>query len=107
VILIKVPVWNRKTGRTLSHKQGKGRIMSSSDSGPRGGAKRPRTEQEIRSEVDELRSQLQNLTSTVTDAASRQIRTSQESLERTIRSNPLAAVGIAAGLGFLYAIIRR
>ena len=81
--------------------------MSSSDSVPGGGAKRPRTEQEIRSEVDELRSQLQNLTSTVTDAASRQIRTSQEGLERTIRSNPLAAVGIAAGLGFLYALIRR
>jgi hypothetical protein len=53
------------------------------------------------------RSQLQNLSWTVTDAASRRIRSSQENLETAIRNNPLAAVGIAAGLGFLYAIIRR
>ena len=81
--------------------------MSSSEGGPRGGARKPSTEQEISRELDELRSQLQNLTSTVTDAAGRQIRSSQESLETAIRNNPLAAVGIAAGLGFLYAVIRR
>ena len=81
--------------------------MSSSESGPRGGGRKPRTDREISSELDELRAQLQNLTSTVADAAGRQIRSSQESLETAIRKNPLAAVGIAAGIGFLYALIRR
>lgn len=58
-------------------------------------------------EIDELRSQLQNLTSTVTVAASKQIRSSQESLETAVRNNPFVAVALALGIGFLYAMIRR
>ena len=81
--------------------------MSSSDTGPRSGSKKPKSAEELSDQLDELRSQMQNLASSVTDAAGRQITSAQDSLMTTIRNNPLAAVGIAAGIGFLYAMIRR
>ena len=81
--------------------------MPSNESDAPPGGKKPRTQEEVNSEIDELRSQLQNLTSTVRETASKQIKSTQQSLETAIRNNPLAAVGIAAGLGFLYAVIRR
>jgi len=81
--------------------------MSSDESDSTPGGKKPRTQEEVSSEIDELRSQLQSLRSTVTESASKQIKSTQQSLETAIRNNPLAAVGIAAGLGFLYAVIRR
>jgi ElaB/YqjD/DUF883 family membrane-anchored ribosome-binding protein len=61
----------------------------------------------MNSEIDDLQAQLQNLASTVSNAAGRQIRTTQQSLESTIRENPIASVAIAAAIGFLYAMIRR
>jgi ElaB/YqjD/DUF883 family membrane-anchored ribosome-binding protein len=78
-----------------------------SESGPRPGGKKPRTPEEISSEIDDLQSQVQNLASTVSDAAGQQLRTAQASLQTTIRDNPLASVAIAAAAGFLYAMIRR
>jgi ElaB/YqjD/DUF883 family membrane-anchored ribosome-binding protein len=58
-------------------------------------------------QIDELRSQIQSLASSVTVAAGKQITSAQESLVTTIRNNPFAAVGIAVGIGFLYAMVRR
>ena len=81
--------------------------MSTSDAGVRSATKKPKTADEMSDQIDELRSQLQNLASSATDAAGKQITSAQESLETTIRNNPFAAVGIAAGIGFLYAMIRR
>ena len=81
--------------------------MSSSDPGFRSTTKKPRSADEMSDQIDELRSQLHNLASSATDAAGKQITSAQESLVTTIRNNPFAAVGIAAGIGFLYAMIRR
>jgi ElaB/YqjD/DUF883 family membrane-anchored ribosome-binding protein len=79
----------------------------SSESGPRLGDKKPRTQEEISSEIDDLQAQLQTLASTVSDAAGKQLRTAQASFQITIRDNPLLSVAIAAAAGFLYAVIRR
>jgi ElaB/YqjD/DUF883 family membrane-anchored ribosome-binding protein len=81
--------------------------MSSTDTSPRTGAKKPKSAEEIGEQIDELRSQLQSLTSTITRTAGKQVRSTQESLETAIRNNPFAAIGIAVGIGFLYAKIRR
>jgi ElaB/YqjD/DUF883 family membrane-anchored ribosome-binding protein len=77
------------------------------DTGTSPGGKKSRTQEQISAEIDDLQSQVQNLASTVSNAAGRQIRTTQESLETTIRENPMASVAIAAAIGFLYAMIRR
>jgi len=61
----------------------------------------------MNSEIDELQTQLQNLATTVSNAAGWQIRRTQQSLESIIRENPIASVAIAAAIGFLYAMIRR
>ena len=81
--------------------------MTFSDTAPRSGGKRAKSPEELSEQLDALRAELQNLTSTVTDAAGKQLTRAQDILEQSIRSNPLAAVGIAAGIGFLYALIRR
>jgi ElaB/YqjD/DUF883 family membrane-anchored ribosome-binding protein len=75
--------------------------MSSSYTSPRAGGTKPASTEEISDQIDELRSQLQKLTSTVTSVTGKQIKSTQESLETAIRDNPFAAVGIALGLGFL------
>ena len=74
---------------------------------PRPAGRRSRSQEEMNSEIDDLQAQLQNLATTVSNAAGRQIRTTQESLETTIRENPIASVAIAATVGFLYAMVRR
>ena len=81
--------------------------MSSSYTSPRAGGTKPESTEEISDQIDELRSQLQKLTSTVTSVTGKQIKSTQESLETAIGDNPLAALSIAAGIGFLYAMIRR
>jgi ElaB/YqjD/DUF883 family membrane-anchored ribosome-binding protein len=58
-------------------------------------------------QIDELRSEIQNLASNVTDVVGRQLTAAHDSLETSIRNNPIAAAGIAAAIGFLYARIRR
>jgi ElaB/YqjD/DUF883 family membrane-anchored ribosome-binding protein len=80
--------------------------ISSSYTSPHAGGTKPASTEEISDQI-ELRSQLQKLTSTVTSVTGKQIKSTQESLETAIRDNPLAVVGIALGLGFLYALIRR
>ena len=81
--------------------------MSSSDTAPRSGSKKSKSAEEMSDQLGELRSEVQKLASTVSDVASTQLSQAQESLAATIRNNPFAAVGIAAGIGFLYAMIRR
>jgi ElaB/YqjD/DUF883 family membrane-anchored ribosome-binding protein len=73
----------------------------------RSGSKKPKSADEMSDQLDELRAEMQNLASSVTDAAGKQITGAQESLVRAIRNNPLAAVGIALAVGFLYGVIRR
>ena len=68
--------------------------MSSSDTAP-GPRKKPKSAEEMSDQIDELRSEIQNLASTVTDVAGKQLSAAQDSLETTIRNNPFAAVGIA------------
>jgi ElaB/YqjD/DUF883 family membrane-anchored ribosome-binding protein len=80
--------------------------MSSSNTAP-GPRKKPKSAEEMSDQIDELRSEIQNLASTVTDVAGKQLSAAQNSLETSIRNNPFAAVGIAAGIGFLYVMIRR
>ena len=81
--------------------------MSSSDTARPSSGKQFKTAEEMSDQMDELRSEIQNLASTVTDVAGKQLTAAQNSLETSIRNNPFAAVGIAAGIGFLYAMIRR
>jgi ElaB/YqjD/DUF883 family membrane-anchored ribosome-binding protein len=66
-----------------------------------------RSSEDLSDEIDAIRSEIQNLTSTVTKVAGRQIDHAQESIESTIRGNPFAAVAIAAAAGFLYGAMRR
>ena len=77
------------------------------ESRPRPGGRKSRTQEEMNSEIDELQAQLQKLAGTVSNVASKRIRTTQESLETTIRENPIASVAVAVAIGFLYAMIRR
>ena len=67
--------------------------MSSSDTAP-GPRKKPKSAEEMSDQIDELRSEIQNLASTVTDVAGKQLSAAQNSLETSIRNNPFAAVGI-------------
>jgi ElaB/YqjD/DUF883 family membrane-anchored ribosome-binding protein len=80
--------------------------MSSSDTAPRHSDKRARTAEEPSDQIDELRSDIQNLATTVTNVAGKQL-TRAHSLETSIRNNPIAAVGIAAAIGFFVRMIRR
>ena len=81
--------------------------MSIGDKGPRLGGTRGEIPEELSDQIEALRSELQNLTTTVTDVAGKQFSRTQESIEQSIRNNPIAAVGLAAAIGFLYAMIRR
>ena len=64
--------------------------------------------QELANQIDAIRADLQNLTSTVGRMANKQINRAQDKAldaaneaEAAIRRNPLSAVAIAVGLGFL------
>jgi ElaB/YqjD/DUF883 family membrane-anchored ribosome-binding protein len=67
----------------------------------------PRSSEDLSDEIDAIRTEIQNLTSTVTKVAGSQINHAQESVESAIKGNPFAAVAIAAAAGFLYGAIRR
>jgi ElaB/YqjD/DUF883 family membrane-anchored ribosome-binding protein len=65
-------------------------------------------------QVDAIRADLQNLTSTVKNIAGKQIDRAQDKAaeaaadaEAAIKQNPLTAVAIAAGLGFLFGVFTR
>ena len=92
--------------------------MPSTDSDIRtGGAKRAaagRDADELANQIDAIRADVQNLTSTVGRIANKQINRAQDKAmetaneaEEAIRRNPLQAVAIAAGLGFLFGVFTR
>jgi ElaB/YqjD/DUF883 family membrane-anchored ribosome-binding protein len=92
--------------------------MSSTDSDIRAGAAKRgaggRDADELANQIDAIRADLQNLTSTVGRIAKGQVNRAQDKAmetaneaEEAIRRNPLQAVAIAAGLGFLFGVFTR
>jgi ElaB/YqjD/DUF883 family membrane-anchored ribosome-binding protein len=70
--------------------------------------------QELANQIDAIRADLQNLSSTVGRIANKQINRAQDravdaanEAEAAIRRNPLSAVAIAVGLGFLFGVFTR
>ncbi|MGH7486202.1 MAG: hypothetical protein ACREMY_11480 [bacterium] len=70
--------------------------------------------QELANQIDAIRADLQNLTSTVGRIANKQINRAQDKAvdaaneaEAAIKRNPLSAVAIAVGLGFLFGVFTR
>ncbi|MGA8690950.1 MAG: hypothetical protein WB662_13850 [Methyloceanibacter sp.] len=63
--------------------------------------------EDLSDQIDAIRSEIQNLTSTMTDVAQSQLSHARASVEEAIKSNPFAAVALAAGFGFLYGVMRR
>ena len=65
-------------------------------------------------QLDAIRADIEALTSTVTRVANRQLSRAQDKVVETareaedaLRRNPLAAVAIAVGLGFLFGVFTR
>jgi len=88
--------------------------MSSSDSDVRGKKSMSRDTEGIADQIDAIRADLQSLTSTVSRIANKQINRAQDKAvetanqaEEAIRQNPLSAVAIAVGLGFLFGVFTR
>ena len=91
--------------------------MSSIDSDRTGPAKRSagtRDADDLANQIDAIRADVQNLTSTVGRIANKQLNRAQDKAmetayeaEEAIRRNPLQAVAIAAGLGFLFGVFTR
>ena len=68
----------------------------------------------LANQIDAIRADMQNLTSTVSRIANTQINRAQgkamdaaQDAEDAIKRNPLQAVAIAAGLGFLFGVFTR
>jgi len=82
--------------------------MSSHDTAASGTrSNNPQSADDISDQLESLKSDLQTVRSSISKAASRQVDATRENLEARIRQDPLMAVAIAAGVGFLYALIRR
>ncbi len=71
-------------------------------------------EHDLSSQVDNMRAEIANLADTVTRMAGRQMNRAQdyaqetaEEAEAAIRRNPLTAVAVAVGLGFLFGLLTR
>ncbi len=84
--------------------------MSPADMGKSAG----RDAQDLAAQMDAIRADMQNLTSTVSKIANKQINRAQDkametaqNAEDAIKRNPLQAVAIAAGLGFLFGVFTR
>src|SRR5688500_14974030 len=85
------------------------------------GAKRPsavgsasRDANDLADQIDAIRADMQSLSSTVGRIANRQLSRAQDKVAETaqdaedaIRRNPLSAVAIAVGLGFLFGVFTR
>ena len=83
-------------------------LMSFSESTTRAtSSKRAKTVEEVSDQLDELRSHMQSVAASVKNVAKTKASDTQQKLETAIKENPFAAVAIAAGAGFLYAMIRR
>jgi ElaB/YqjD/DUF883 family membrane-anchored ribosome-binding protein len=70
--------------------------------------------QELANQIDAIRADLQNLTATVGRIANKQVNRAQEKAvdvaneaEEAIKRNPLSAIAIAVGLGFLFGVFTR
>ena len=77
-------------------------------------ARKVANDADLSSEVDAIRDDVQKLAATIGDVAKRQAGRAQDNAvdamhtaENYIRQNPLQAVAIAAGLGFLYGLFTR
>ena len=92
--------------------------MSSTDSDMRAGAAKrsagARDAEDLANQIDAIRTDIQSLTSTVGRIANKQINRAQDKAmetaneaEEAIRRNPLSAVAIAVGLGFLFGVFTR
>jgi ElaB/YqjD/DUF883 family membrane-anchored ribosome-binding protein len=92
--------------------------MSSTDSDMRAGAAKRssggRDAEDLANQIDSIRADIQTLTSTVGRIANKQIGRAQDKAmetaneaEEAIRRNPLSAVAIAVGLGFLFGVFTR
>ena len=73
-----------------------------------------RETEDIAAQIDAIRADMQNLTSTVSRIANTQMGRAQEKAietaqdaEEAIKRNPLQAVAIAVGLGFLFGVFTR
>ena len=70
--------------------------------------------EDMNAQIEAIRADLQNLSSTVSRIASKQMNRAQDKAletkqdaEEAIKRNPLQAVAIAAGLGFLFGVFTR
>jgi ElaB/YqjD/DUF883 family membrane-anchored ribosome-binding protein len=88
--------------------------MSSTDTARPASKRSDRDVDDLANQIDAIRAEIQSLTSTVGRVANKQINRAQDKAietaheaEEAIRRNPLAAVGIAAGLGFLFGVFTR
>ena len=73
-----------------------------------------RSGDELADQIDSIRADIQSLASTVSRIANKQINRAQDKAvetagqaEEAIRQNPLSAVAIAVGLGFLFGVFTR
>jgi ElaB/YqjD/DUF883 family membrane-anchored ribosome-binding protein len=73
-----------------------------------------RDAEDLAKQIDAIRADVQNLTSTVSRIAGKQINRAQDKAleaaqdaEEAIKRNPIQAVAIAVGLGFLFGILTR
>jgi ElaB/YqjD/DUF883 family membrane-anchored ribosome-binding protein len=85
--------------------------MSSTDTS---GKKTSREAEELADQIEAIRADLQSLSSTVGRIANTQMGRAQDKAietanqaEEAIRQNPLSAVAIAVGLGFLFGVFTR
>jgi ElaB/YqjD/DUF883 family membrane-anchored ribosome-binding protein len=85
--------------------------MSSTDTS---GKKTSRETEELNDQIEAIRADLQSLSSTVGRIANTQMGRAQDKAietanqaEEAIRQNPLSAVAIAVGLGFLFGVFTR
>lgn len=69
---------------------------------------------ELADQIDAIRADIQNLTSTIGSIANKQLNRAQDKAmatasdaEEAIRRNPLQAVAIAVGVGFLFGVLTR
>lgn len=88
--------------------------MSSTDTSTSRRSAGGRDAEDLAKQIDAIRADVQNLTSTVGRIAGKQINQAQDKAleaaheaEEAIKQNPLTAVAIAAGLGFLFGVFTR
>lgn len=88
--------------------------MSSTDTDMRAKKGTSRDTAELADQIDAIRADIQSLSSTVGRIANKQLGRAQDKAMETanqaedaIRQNPLSAVAIAVGLGFLFGVFTR